>query len=260
MGQPARTTPSSNLRPVRTSSRVSSIPSDHSATLAHADLRRGVGEECPGERGPRLEELRDGADALAAFLLGHRQEIAARRFFRDPAQGELADHFSGLTGRTKRQVRGALRQEALLFRHHQRPQQSHPGSRHRGPRCRHPGGRRRGREAAALPAAPSRWRRRRATRPRHHRSCPRRSAPPARRAAPRWRRAASRCAALEPRAARDRRAGTRPDAAPRTRGRPPGRRRRRGCRAGRRSARGESAFRSRARSSVAGRRSRRTPR
>ena len=108
------------------------IPSDHAATLAHADLGRGVGQECSGERGPRLEELRDGADALAAFLLGRRQEVPARRLFRDPAQGELADHFPRLTGRTKRQVRGPLRQAALLLRRHQSPQHGHAGSRTEG--------------------------------------------------------------------------------------------------------------------------------
>ena len=84
---------------------------------------------------------------------------------------------------------------------------------------------------------------------------------PARRAAPDVATRSVRCAGLAASSAHE--IGVQvhgPDAAPRTRGRPPGTRRRTACRAGRRSARGESAFRSRARPSVAGRRSRRIPR
>ena len=48
------------------------------ADLSDADLGGGVGDEGPRERGHGLQKFRDGERALSAFLLGDRQEVAAR--------------------------------------------------------------------------------------------------------------------------------------------------------------------------------------
>ena len=119
MGQPARATPSSNLRAVSTSSRVSWYR-PITRRLSRTPTCGAVWERNARANGGRV--LRNSVTARhapAAFLLGRRQEVAARRFLRDPAQGELADHFPGLMGRTEREVRGSLRQETLLLRRHQ---------------------------------------------------------------------------------------------------------------------------------------------
>ena len=82
------------------------IAPDHAAALADADLRGGVRDERPGERRQGLQKLRDGERPLAAFLLGHRQEIAARgQLLGDSAQGELADDLAGLRRGAQREVR-----------------------------------------------------------------------------------------------------------------------------------------------------------
>jgi len=53
------------------------VPARPGDALTYADLGRGVGDERPGERGQRLQKLGDGEGALATFLLGHGQEVAA---------------------------------------------------------------------------------------------------------------------------------------------------------------------------------------
>ncbi len=54
------------------------ITPDHAAALADAHLRGGVGDEGPRERGQCFQKFRDGEGALPPFLLGDRQEVAAR--------------------------------------------------------------------------------------------------------------------------------------------------------------------------------------
>ena len=96
-------------RPARSGHRVLELPPgqdvlagepiapDHAAALTDADLGRGVRDERARERRERPQELRDGPGALAAFLLGQREEVAAgRELLRDAAEGELADDFAGL--------------------------------------------------------------------------------------------------------------------------------------------------------------------